>query len=217
MISSLYKLDLRSLAWERLSFAGDDAHRPAPAPRYFHSAAAWQQHLVFYGGQGFVEPAEGEEEGHLETLNSLLLFDTVSGTWSSPTLRTKHGVGAPQPRYAHLSVITSTLSEPTPGFAQDQSVVSSRLTIIGGQDEDNQYLAEMSVLDLDRMEWIAEAAFDRRAGTYRSVGVAPSISVEPALEARGVGEPVVRSSYSVPISDEKGEPIMVFSNTNFVK
>ncbi|ORY76275.1 hypothetical protein BCR35DRAFT_267549 [Leucosporidium creatinivorum] len=221
MISSLYRLNLRTLFWDRISpspHSGEDEHdaRPSPAPRYFHSAAAWEHRLVFYGGQGFVPPTSEEEEGHLETLDDVLLYDTVSGQWSAPSLTTRPGVAAPPPRYAHLSVVTSTVSEPTPGFEQDEAIVSSRLTIIGGQDWDNQYLAEMSVLDLDRMEWIAEASFDRRAGTYRSVGVAPSVTVEPAVEAQAVGEPVVRSSYSIPISEEKGEPVMVFSNTNFV-
>lgn len=229
LTNSLYRLDLRTLAWDRISpspspsplqSAEAEAEldgRLSPAPRYFHSAAAWEHRLVIYGGQGFVAPNSEEEEGHLETLSDVLLYDTVSGEWSAPSLAMRPGVAAPQPRYAHLSVVTSTVSEPTPGFEQDSAIVSSRLTIIGGQDWDNQYIAEMSVLDLDRMEWIAEASFDRKAGTYRSVAVAQAVTVEPAVEAHAVGEPVVRSSYSIPISEEKGEPVMVFSNTNFVE
>jgi hypothetical protein len=232
IVASLYQLDLRSLVWERLSPAcasddpspssGVDAKPPllSPAPRYFHSAAAWGDKIVFFGGQGFVPGANEHEEGHIETLDDLIVWDTLTHQWSFPSLHTRDGVSPPPPRYAHLAIVTSTTSEPTPGFGDDDPTVSSRLTIVGGQDGQNEYLSEMHVLDLDRMAWIAEAKYPRRAGTYRSVGVAASSTVEPGQKGEAGGaeelQELVRSSYSTVPTEERPEPILVFSNTNIV-
>ncbi|GAA5919252.1 hypothetical protein JCM1841_006521 [Sporobolomyces salmonicolor] len=233
MVCTLYSLDLRTLVWtklwpkaeaERAGASGEEG----PSPRYFHSAEAWEDKLLLFGGQSFVVEAESgskpegerehEPEGHLETLDELWLFDTSQRTWLSPPTTVQEGVlRRPTPRYAHLAVVTSSSSHPYVGFDEDPlpSSTSSRLVIIGGQDFQNNYLCEMSVLDLDSMTWIAEAPFPRKAGSYRSAGAASKASLAP-LETRPNGDDeLVHSSHSVPSTEDNPEPIYVFSNTNF--
>ncbi|GAA5912223.1 hypothetical protein JCM5296_005451 [Sporobolomyces johnsonii] len=233
MVSTLYSLDLRTLVWTRL-WPKAEADRAAamseegPSPRYFHSAEAWEDKLLLFGGQTFVlegeggsEAREGDEEhqpqGHLETLDELWIFDTTQRTWLSPPTTVRKAVHRPTPRYAHLAVVTSSSSHAHVGFDGSPlpTSTSSRLLIIGGQDFQNNYLCEMSVLDLGSMTWIAEAPFPRKAGSYKSVGAAAKVSIVP-LESRPNGDDeLVHSSHSVPSTEDNPEPIFVFSNANF--
>ncbi|GAA5834573.1 hypothetical protein JCM11251_007042 [Rhodosporidiobolus azoricus] len=219
MVNSLYCLDLRTLSWSLVSSPD------APAPRYFHSCGVWGEKLVIFGGQRFVPPAaagqEGQEgggeapsQGYLETLDELVVYDTVSRRWFIPSVSTRTGVRRPSPRYAHLSVCTTLSSPPPPGFSSDSATLSSRLTIIGGQDLDNNYISDLAVLDLDRMEWVAEAPFPRKAGSYRSVAAAAGMSVKPLEEKTGLDGTVVHSSHGEVPTEEEPEPVFVFTNTN---
>ncbi|BGP20232.1 hypothetical protein JCM10213v2_008369 [Rhodosporidiobolus nylandii] len=220
MVNTLYQLDLRTLSWTRLDSPS------TPAPRYFHSCDAWGDKLLVFGGQTFVAASEEERagggaddapQGHLETLDELAVFDTTSRTWSFPPLTTRPGVKRPSPRYAHLAVVNTVSCPPPPGFPNDAPSFSSRLVIIGGQDYENNYIPDLAVLDLDRSppEWIADAPYPRKAGTYRSVGAAAGVSVRPLEERQGMDEALVHSSYSAEPSEEDPEPVFVFSNTNF--
>jgi hypothetical protein len=241
MVATLYCLNLRTLVWTKInptspSQASSTSALPLvqPSPRYFHSAEAWGDKLVVFGGQSYVvdegfEKALGDEsplkpggggEGHLETLDELWLFDTVDQSWSSPLPIVRPGTQSPAPRYAHLSVVETVSSEPpVPGFEDSAAPPSnsSRLVIIGGQDYQNNYLQEMSVLDLDRMEWIAQAPYPRKAGTYRSVASASKSSLAPLETKPGSDGYAVYSSYSFPSTEDNPEPIFVFSNSNFAK
>ncbi|GAA6020559.1 hypothetical protein JCM10207_008668 [Rhodosporidiobolus poonsookiae] len=211
MVSSLYSLDLRNLLWTLHSASSSD-----PSPRYFHSATAWGDKLVIFGGQRYVPaPASNGEEGHLETLDELLVFNTTTQQWSFPSPACRPGVQPPSPRYAHLGVISTVSHPPAPGYPSDCATSSSRLLIIGGQDYENNYISDLAVLDLERLAWVDQAQFPRKAGSYRSVGAAAATSVHPGHESDGMDGVLLHSSYGEPASEEEPEPVLVFSNTNF--
>ncbi|GAA5821592.1 hypothetical protein JCM3770_005306 [Rhodotorula araucariae] len=215
MVNTLYALHLRSLTWAKLWPAAAAAR--GPAPRYFHSAQAWGDKLVVFGGQSFVASigAPGSPDA-LETLDELVVFDTRTLAWSFPSPSLRAGVSRPSPRYAHLAVVTTTASRPSPGFQHDPATHASRLVVIGGQDIENNYLADLAVLDLDAMEWIAEAPYPRKAGTYRSVAAAAPLSVRP-LEERinSEGAWFAHSAHAVEPTEDREEPVWVYSNSNF--
>ncbi|GAA5848620.1 hypothetical protein JCM9279_002719 [Rhodotorula babjevae] len=225
MVNSLYALNLRSSRWTQLwpPSTGSTMSR-GPAPRYFHSAQAWGRKLVVFGGQTFVaDPAaalsspQAGAGGRLETLDELVVFDTETGTWSFPSPSLASGVSRPSPRYAHLSVVTTVASRPSPpGFRHEPSTHSSRLVILGGQDYENNYLPDLAVLDLDDMEWVAEAPFPRKAGTYRSVAAVAAVGVAPMEErVASDGSVMVHSAHSLEPTEDREEPVWVYSNSNF--
>ncbi|GAA6063862.1 hypothetical protein JCM10212_003553 [Sporobolomyces blumeae] len=249
MVSTLFCLDLRTLVWSRIppALAASSNPRPptdslpylasptapptdGPSARYFHSAEAWGDKLVVFGGQSYVsddkawpQDADASDEastssGHLETLDELWIFDTVSRKWSSPVTTTRGAAARPTPRYAHLAVVATVSSEPpVPGFEQSAPPpsASSRLVVIGGQDYQNNYLSEMSVLDLDEMEWIGQAPYPRKAGTYRSVASTAKSSLAPLETRLGSDGDAVYSSHSLASTEDNPEPIFVYSNSNF--
>lgn len=231
MVNSLHALDLRSLAWTQLwpPCPGSTMFR-GPAPRYFHSAQAWGDKLVVFGGQTFVagpgpasqgpsgaDSPQGGAGGRLETLDELVIFDTKLRTWSFPSPSLASGVSRPSPRYAHLSVVTAVASRPSPGF-REPSRHSSRLVVIGGQDYENNYLPDLAVLDLEAMEWVAEAPYPRKAGTYRSVAASAAVSIVPRDERMASdGTVLVHSAHSVEPTEDREEPVWVYSNSNFAR
>lgn len=245
MISSLYRLDLRTLVWTKIEPSPCDpspssSSAPpllssssntlfAPTPRYFHSAEAWGDKLVIFGGQSYVldegettisQDGGGGANGHLETLDELWIFDTLEQTWTTPVTTVKSGSTHPIPRYAHLSVVSTVTSEvPVPGFEDSAPPpsTSSRLVIIGGQDYQNNYISEMSVLDLDKMEWIAQAPCPRKAGSYRSVASTSQTSLAPLEVRPGSDGHTVYSSHSLRSQEDNPEPIFVFTNSNFAR
>ncbi|GAA5994960.1 hypothetical protein JCM5350_007203 [Sporobolomyces pararoseus] len=237
MVSTLYCLDLRTLVWTKINPATPSSTSSTsaiplvqPSPRYFHSAEAWGDKLVIFGGQSYVvdegfERAQGDESpggpgvvgggGHLETLNDLLIFDTIEQIWSSPIPTLRPGNHPPVPRYAHLSVVATFASQSAPGLEDSNPSTNSRLLVIGGQDYQNNYLSEMSVLDLEKMEWIAQAPYPRKAGTYRSVASSSQTSLAPLETKLGSDGYSVYSSHSFVSTEDSPEPVFVFSNSNF--
>ena len=226
MVNALYALDLRSSRWTQLwpPSTGSTMSR-GPAPRYFHSAQAWGDKLVVFGGQTFVaDPAaaaalsspQAGPGGRLETLDELVVFDTETRTWSFPSPSLASGVSRPSPRYAHLSVVTTVASRPSPpGFRHEPSTQSSRLVV---QDYENNYLPDLAVLDLDEMEWVAESPFPRKAGTYRSVAAVAAVGVAPMEErVAGDGSVMVHSAHSLEPTEDREEPVWVYSNSNFAR
>ncbi|BGO95746.1 hypothetical protein NBRC10512_001582 [Rhodotorula toruloides] len=227
MVDTLYALDLRRLVWDKL-WPPPSSAPPAskgPTPRYFHSAAAWEDKLVVFGGQRFV-PAlgsgAGNGEGHLETLDELIVWDTQERCWSFPSTAVRNGAKRPTPRYAHLSVVSTVSTEPIALFPPSSSSLpasrrpsdaptSSRLLVLGGQDYENNYVSDLAILDLSTMEWVAHAQYPRKAGTYRSVAAVGAVGVRPR-EERGAN---VVSSWAEGPTEEREEPVYVFSNTNF--
>jgi hypothetical protein len=160
MVSDLYSFDLETFYWERIEPHPED---DIPNARYFHSADAWNQQLIIFGGMGNKQDSNSEE---LCVLNDVRIFDLASKRWL-PTLATNSLPSDPTPdslipkaRYAHLS-----------------SVTADRLFIIGGQDLSNVWLDDVHVYDLVSKAWVQRRDYPRHCGTYRSVAVSAELCV----------------------------------------
>lgn len=99
-------------------------------------------------------------------LNDLVLFDTKTKTWSfpSPSVVSATGVstasGSPGPSSSPNSATGLPLLGPSPRYAHLSCIANNCLVIIGGQDLQNRYLQEISVLDLERMVWVETRRYD---------------------------------------------------------
>ncbi|KAF9139309.1 hypothetical protein BGX30_008108 [Mortierella sp. GBA39] len=171
MTNSLFVLNLSDFHWQNASEivnvtpkraigdpgAEDENEMGAPpTERYFHSANAYKNTIVIFGGMG--PSSSGSAEGQPQ---DLVVFDDINVLdlellqWRQ--VRIPSSPHAPKPRYAHLS-----------------SVSGNKLVIIGGQDINNQYIEEVSVLDLDCLQWVASMPFEKHCGSYRSIAVSGS-------------------------------------------
>ncbi|GAA5820360.1 hypothetical protein JCM11251_005592 [Rhodosporidiobolus azoricus] len=245
MVSTLYRLDLRSLTWTLLSPSPSTAAAPSspdspspadtPQARYFHSACAWGDKLVIFGGEGY-EPTSPNGDGpsspssggdsssapSLRTLDDVCIWDTTKDRWMPAETKCKEGVERPAPRYAHLGAVTSAVVEEEGGVMREKSV----MLVMGGQDLRNTYLHSANVLDLDSLTWIHAGTWDRHIGTYRAVCTAPPYTVYPTSTVPSTsdqalklgleeGEQLTQLSYSEKPAKEKAEPLLLFSNFNF--
>ncbi|BGO99756.1 hypothetical protein NBRC10513v2_003984 [Rhodotorula toruloides] len=222
MVATLYCLDLRTLEWRKVwpaksegevvasddepsppgAFEGgssDEAETFAPQARYFHSACAWEDKLVIFGGEGYGPTAPGTTPDTpspendptlaLKTLDDVCIWDTKAGKWVDGATTCEEGVERPAARYAHLGVVTSVKveeGEGEKGEAREKAV----MLVMGGQDIRNTYLHSMNVLDLNSMTWIQASNWDRHIGTYRAVATCPRYTVVPTA----VSQPVPASS-----------------------
>ena len=152
MVSTLYSLSLRTLTWTLLwppassepTDSSDppphpsDHHPDGPVPRYFHSAEAWGNKILVFGGEGYSTLGEGEnvDAVPLRTLSDLCVWDTDKNSWEFPEPTCAEGVEPPAPRYAHLGAVSSFLEPASSDFATVPSASreKSRLIIMGGQD-----------------------------------------------------------------------------------
>ncbi|KAF9902417.1 hypothetical protein EC991_004964 [Linnemannia zychae] len=171
MTNSLYVLNLSDFHWQNVSEIVNVAPKRAigdpgaedenemgapPTERYFHSANAYKSTIVIFGGMG--PSSSGSSEGQPQDLvvfDDIKILDLELLQWRQ--VRIPSSPHAPKPRYAHLS-----------------SVSGNKLVIIGGQDINNQYIEEVSVLDLDSLQWIASMPFEKHCGSYRSIAVSGS-------------------------------------------
>ncbi|KAH9456813.1 hypothetical protein Pst134EA_020723 [Puccinia striiformis f. sp. tritici] len=201
----------------------------APHPRYFHSAEAWGHKLVIFGGMGYAatpnkihtQPTDSnhqptESELGLCVLDDLVIFDSITRTWSFPTTSPAQQIAMPSPRYAHLSCLTSETGYDLP-INNNQSQEDSNdnnymeisaqatppikilkpnrrrkrnlLTLLGGQDISNRYIGEINVLDLDSMQWIEGRRWERHCGTYRSVACTAPLTVRQGDRLDGSDNP----------------------------
>ncbi|TFK52488.1 regulatory protein ral2 [Heliocybe sulcata] len=164
MVSDLYAFDLESFVWERILPFPDDEMPPA---RYFHSADAWNNILIIFGGMGISPDSDNPED--LCVLNDVRFFDLSSRRWMSWSSSAASENLIPKARYAHLSSITS-----------------DRLFVIGGQDLANVWLDDVHIYDLKTRAWIQRRDYPRHCGTYRSVAVSSNYRVRfPQEELRG--------------------------------
>ncbi|ORX70634.1 galactose oxidase [Linderina pennispora] len=159
--SDLFVCDLGTFAWRRL--AGTSG--TSPAARFFHSATAFRQFIIVFGGMGLVAGSESMERSVDESnrsnkllLGDMAVFDTQTERWVAERALDSGGPAgpaveaeAPAPRYAHLATL-----------------LGSRLLVVGGQDLDEQYVEELNVYDLQRGAWVLRAGFPRAVGLYRS-------------------------------------------------
>ncbi|KAF9428069.1 hypothetical protein BGZ76_002070 [Entomortierella beljakovae] len=193
MTNSLYILNLIDFNWQNVSEAVNVTPKRAvgdpgaedenemgtpPAERYFHSANTYKNTVVFFGGMG---PSGTSSEGQSQELvvfDDVRILDLELLQWRH--IRIPSSQHAPKPRYAHLS-----------------SISGSKLIIIGGQDINNQYIEEISVLDLESMQWTASMPFEKHCGSYRSIAVSSSAqdSSMPVIGSE-LGDAASSSGYS---------------------
>ncbi|KAF9575273.1 hypothetical protein EC968_003625 [Mortierella alpina] len=170
MTNSLYILNLIDFHWENVSEivnipptraigdpGAEEEHEVGspPTERYFHSANAYKNSIVIYGGMG---PSATFVEGQPQDLvvfDDIKILDLELLQWRQ--VQIPSSPHAPKPRYAHLS-----------------SISGSKLVIVGGQDINNQYIEEICVLDLDSLQWVASMDFEKHCGSYRSIAVSGS-------------------------------------------
>ncbi|GAA5961620.1 hypothetical protein JCM21900_002827 [Sporobolomyces salmonicolor] len=254
MVSSLYSLDLRTLVWAQLwpppspSPSGESADPAAPVTplpsfspqaRYFHSACAWGDKLVIFGGEGYGDPPSSpsnadsdpaapsssssaeQDPPALRTLDDLSIWDATKGCWLDiGEIKVAGGVEPPAPRYAHLGVVSNAVGE--------DGTDKSYMLVMGGQDIRNTYLHSTNVLDLDSLTWVHSGTWDRHIGTYRAIATRAQLTVVPGGPltptageegAMGLeeGETLVQLSYSEKPRLEKPEPLLLFSNFNFTQ
>ncbi|ORZ23456.1 hypothetical protein BCR42DRAFT_404802 [Absidia repens] len=173
MTDHLYIMDLPSLVWHR-HIGSPDSARP-PCPRYFHSATVYRHFIVYFGGMNYGTDLSNincskrntliddyDRTAKVYTLNDLYLFNTRNLTWIKR--RTTPSLFTPRPRYAHISFITIAAKD--------------KLVVMGGQDTNNDYVEEFSVLDLVSFEWEHGGSLDRPCGIYRTVPFDPRIGIE---------------------------------------
>lgn len=193
MTNSLYILNLHTLEWTRHT-APPDAEKPAN-PRYFHSAEAYNNQIIIFGGMG--HPSD-DSEG-LCVLDDLSIFNVDTMEWKHFQL--EPSLYSPRPRYAHLA-----------------SIVQKKMVIVGGQDMSNSYLTEINVFDLEAWSWISVKQFDKHVGAYRSIAVAvPTGSGIPVMapcpdEANGLTSNPTDSDQSGATATGS---IYLYSNYNF--
>lgn len=172
MTNSLYILHLSEFRWENVTEvvnivpskpsigdpgAEDEMEVSAPpAERYFHSANAYKNSIVYFGGMGPSATSNGTSDGQdLIVFDDIKVLDLELLQWRQVRIPTS--AHSPKPRYAHLS-----------------SISGSKLVVVGGQDIANQYIEEINVLDLDSWQWVASMPFEKHCGSYRSIAVSGS-------------------------------------------
>lgn len=230
----------------------DPSTHQAPRARYFHSAEAWDHKLIIFGGMGYAnnvlddqqQPLKpdlnSEAEVGLCVLDDVLVFDTITRTWSFPSTSAAPSIAPPSPRYAHLSCLTSesgywgpltendylefatsSKSQSTPRILKPNKRRSRNLlTLMGGQDISNRYIGEINVLDLDTMQWIEGRRWERHCGTYRSVACTSRLSVRQgdrfdSTDDSNPDQVLRRLNWSEKPSVERPEPVYLYSNFNF--
>ncbi|BGP40240.1 hypothetical protein JCM10449v2_004198 [Rhodotorula kratochvilovae] len=237
MVGTLYRLDLASGAWAQLwpPAAGEDEGAngaQGPQARYFHSACAWGDKLVIFGGEGYGadESASGSSFAStdatpetdpalaLRTLDDVFVWDTAAGRWLDGETSCAEGVERPAARYAHLGVVTSAAVADGEGEKREKAV----MLVMGGQDIKNTYLHSVNILDLETMTWVKNGNWERHIGTYRAVAASPRYSVVPttstpsplADDASSL-EPLIQLAHSTPIDQSDPEHVVLYSNFNF--
>ncbi|KAG6897756.1 hypothetical protein C0992_011425 [Termitomyces sp. T32_za158] len=123
MVADLYVFDMETFNWEKIPVSPDD---DVPRARYFHSADAWNNKLIIFGGMSNQPDSINPED--LCVLNDVRFFDITTRHWlpASQSIPVPEQL-SPRARYAHLS-----------------SVSAGRLFIIGGQDFNNTWLDDFT-------------------------------------------------------------------------
>ncbi|KAG6830263.1 hypothetical protein H0H87_008653 [Tephrocybe sp. NHM501043] len=153
-----------TLRWEEIITASDDN---IPCARYFHSADAWNDKLIIFGGMSYHPDSPNPEE--LCVLDDIHFFDITTRRWlpAPQGLSALSPVLLPPARYAHLS-----------------SVTADRLFIIGGQDFNNKWIDDVCVYDLVSRSWVLRRDYPRQCGMHRSFAITTNIDLRPLEEER---------------------------------
>ncbi|KAK9464742.1 hypothetical protein V1512DRAFT_267582 [Lipomyces arxii] len=155
--SSLYMLDLTTFIWSMIFPSAptdtDGTRRQdyGPAGRFFHSISYYDERLFIFGGMIDDDSAT----------NELWCFDLRRSRWL--VLRPPLHDSPVRPRWAHCA-----------------GVCGSALLFVGGQEFDNNYLADIAVYDIRRDAWArprpipSDRRHSRGYGTYRSALISAS-------------------------------------------
>ncbi|MCJ1239238.1 hypothetical protein MMC14_007232 [Varicellaria rhodocarpa] len=241
LTSDLYELDLIRRHWTKLETLGD-----IPPPRYFHSVCALGDNkLVCYGGMspahlqspethGHVPqqvPASVEQQPEVVVMSDIHVYDTPTRTWTYiPTTEN------PQGRYAHCasilpsSAVFTSANAPlsaihhNPSTSSNQGTIGvaldgtggAEMVVVGGQDNANHYIEQISVFNLRSLKWTATQSLSRSCGAYRSV-VAPLTTLPTSKIGAGIDsnegkEEVRRSKNTV----DRSSAMLIYSNYNFL-
>jgi len=233
MVADIWYLDLHTLKWTRIAGQSsadsrqsqdsdprakhDDAISPdeksptrraktVPSPRYFHSADAWDNKLIIYGGMGYLPAgtarpnqlvadtssaaeagtgatsgrAPGQPDEELCVLDDLIAFDLIRNEWDI-------NFGKPVAAAASSSSTPPTPSHtafwPSARYAHLSSVSSEFLIVLGGQNATNGYIARIDVFHLPSRVWVGYQPFQKQCGGYRSLVAAPKLVVSHSTRA----------------------------------
>lgn len=146
MTPHIFALDLDTYIWTKVAING----AAQPTARYFHSANAFGDLIVIFGGMSVLP----DTVDSLCILDDIAIFDTKRRTWSIDNKFTTESERRPKPRYAHLSTISA-----------------GRLIIAGGQELKNDYLEDAAIFDLHNRTWIGTYPISKQCGAYRSMMV----------------------------------------------
>lgn len=226
MTADLYELDLIQRHWTKVRTSGQ-----LPSPRYFHSVCGLgDSKLICYGGMSPVAPqsqqtANSADQPDVVVMSDVHIYDTKARIWTHiPTQDT------PQGRYAHcaavlpstavftssnapLSAIHNNPSDENPnqgsiGISLDGSG-GAEMVVVGGQDNANHYIEQISVFNLRSLKWTATNSLGRSCGAYRSV-VAPLLGLPASKIGQGAGATNSRSTA------EDANSMLIYSNYNFL-
>ena len=173
---------------------------------------------------GYRDGAVSFEKEDLCVYDDIRLYDLATRRWlpyasHNPPYDSKPQL-VPGSRYAHLT-----------------SVNGDRLTIIGGQDLQSQWLGDIHVYDLKSKRWISKVVYPKYCGAYRSIavssanrvvapknespessgfpGVQPQFQLQNApLQSFRQRAPLVHLPYSDPLENPGDADIYLYSNYN---
>ncbi|KAJ2785519.1 hypothetical protein H4R18_000464 [Coemansia javaensis] len=219
--NDIYACDLQTYQWRRIG-AGDErpgtagarppGAAPPPPPRFFHSATAFRQYLVVFGGMGLdvdpdapagalgdphstnIQDDRNQQSFQVRTSKTLLddiaVFDTQSECWVSrraldgaPDDDDDDGASAPV--------------RPAARYAHLSALLGHRLLVVGGQDLEEQYVEELNVFDLRAGRWVHRSPFPRAVGLYRSFIASPPAAGGSLLYSNFSFASVKRSLYQL--------------------
>lgn len=235
LTSALYELDLIRRHWTKV-----DALGVVPPPRYFHSVCALgDSKLVCYGGmspathtrnpsnaQGGKGTAEPQPE--VVVMSDIHVFDVPTRTWELIST-----IENPQGRYAHCAAILPSSavftsasaplsaiqhnppsSDPHSGTlgVQLDGTGGAEMIVVGGQDNTNNYIEQISVFNLRSLKWTSTSAWDRKCGAYKSM-VSPMTGLSADLVGRGVPLNDARAQGT---NSRPGTSMLIYSNYNFL-
>lgn len=237
LTSELYELDLIRRHWTKIQATGD-----IPPPRYFHSVCPLgDTKLVCYGGmspraalsqdnQPLQSPQSGQDQSQSEVvvMSDIHIFDVTTRSWKYiPSTNT------PQGRYAHCASIlpsSATFTSPNaplsalhhnpPSANPHQGTLGveidgsggAELVVVGGQDNSNHYIEQISVFNLRSLKWSAMTPLGRSCGAYRSV-VSPLTGISVSEIGAGVAGERKQSNTE---PQQEGTPMLIYSNYNFL-
>ena len=174
---------------------------------------------------------EGKPE--VMVMSDVHVFDVPSRSWSQVAVN-----NSPQGRYAHCATILpsnayftasrarlSAILRSPESSANDQNSLDfvdaytdglggAEMVVVGGQDESNKYIEQVSVFNLRSQKWTDTSQLDRSCGAYRSV-VAPLTGIDVSEIGSTSNDEKAHSTVKQHNSNDRC-PILIYSNYNFL-